>query len=177
MNQIRATVGLIAASKSGARVCVAFFGDGGSFWALIYWRVEPLGDLLLMSGHCDDSFVFSRTRASNCSRRSGASDRARGSFVSASVSSRVKLPASSLTVYNLAVLRLSDSGNRAEQCRASCPGCLVEPRNDFNFFLSLVVLPFFVCVSLTTQYAQFSLPVPEGPISTSWARPLTFPVW
>lgn len=46
MNQIRATVGLIAASKSGARVCVAFFGDGGSFWALIYWRVEPLGDLL-----------------------------------------------------------------------------------------------------------------------------------
>ena len=80
-------------------------------------------------------------------------------------------------VYNLAVLRLSDSRNRAEQCQASCPGCLVEPRNDFNFFLSLVVLPFFVCVSLTTQYAQFSLPVPEGPISTSWARPLTFPVW
>ena len=97
MNQIRATVGLIAASKSGARVCVAFFGDGGSFWALIYWRVEPLGDLLLMSGHCDDSFVFSRTQPV-IARRSGASDRARGSFVSASVSSRVKLPASSLTV-------------------------------------------------------------------------------
>lgn len=30
---------------------------------------------------------------------------------------------------------------------------------------------------LTTQYAQFSLPVPEGPISSSWERPLTFPVW
>ena len=49
----------------------------------------------LISGHCAESFVFSRTHESSCTCRSGASARARVSFASASASSRAKLGSSS----------------------------------------------------------------------------------